>query len=470
MIFLCDDYRFPDVINIPGPPCAVPGGETAGVCQNIFRRNPVHEGEVFHHRNLIMTGKSSVAAHEKNSVFFLTKESDAGEKAVFQYGAGHIARPDGGAQYENTVVILADGIAVWQDSFFGRCYNIQIDGGRNKAQQQDEGKKYNHGRSPFFRLLYHSKAGEEMVNIRERNAGRMMLYDWMKRELVKMERKYPALLQIRSAGRSADGRRILEAALGNDRAPVHVLVQASMHGREYINTKLAVRQLWHSLEHGDMETYPHVCLHVLPMVNPDGVTISQTGINGIRNPGLKRLLQQCKQKDQEARPGIMETKDYWKRWKANARGVDLNRNFSAGWKEYRGPAAPSCQGYKGKQAESEPETQAVLSLHQRYPLACVLSYHSSGKKIFWDYGGSEKARKDQRRLAHLTAAATGYPLVSVRTSGQDQAGCSDYFVLHCEIPAVTIENGEGDCPLKEEEFPAIWQANRDLFQKVMGQY
>jgi g-D-glutamyl-meso-diaminopimelate peptidase len=296
------------------------------------------------------------------------------------------------------------------------------------------------------------------------------LYTWMRQELDSMKRKHPDTLRIGTAGRSADGRCILEAVLGTEKAPVHILIQASMHGREYINTKLAVKQLWRSLEHGDMETYPHVCLHVLPMVNPDGVVISQMGPEGIKSRRLREILEQCRQNDCRSGRETEGGKDYWKRWKANARGVDLNRNFSAGWDSYQGPASPSAWGYRGRYAGSEKETQAVLSIHRRYPLACVLSYHSSGEMIFWDYGGSKETEKLERRLAFLAAEVTGYRLVSVRGGKEDRAGCSDYFVLKEKVPAITIENGRGDCPLEEGELADIWKANRRLWQKVMGQY
>lgn len=47
-------------------------------------------------------------------------------------------------------------------------------------------------------------------------------------------------------------------------------------------------------------------------------------------------------------------------WKANARGVDLNRNYPVSYRaryQKRGS-----EGYTGTHAASEPETRAILSL------------------------------------------------------------------------------------------------------------
>ena len=38
---------------------------------------------------------------------------------------------------------------------------------------------------------------------------------------------------------------------------------------------------------------------------------------------------------------------YARTWKANAAGVDLNRNFDAGWELLDGRSAPSAEGWRG---------------------------------------------------------------------------------------------------------------------------
>lgn len=123
-----------------------------------------------------------------------------------------------------------------------------------------------------------------------------------------------------------------------------------------------------------------LCVHVIPMANPDGVTISQYGPKGIHDKECRQILKQCREADGA------DGRDYWKNWKANARGVDLNRNFDVGWQEFQGSLRPSSERYKGDVPASETETQAILSIPQRYPVVGCMAYHSSGNLVYWDYG------------------------------------------------------------------------------------
>ena len=144
-------------------------------------------------------------------------------------------------------------------------------------------------------------------------------------------------------GLTAQKREIIEVLLGNREAPYHLLIHAAIHGREYLNSALVMRQMEDYLKASDqtacagktgggLRLWRECCFHVIPMVNPDGVARSQI-------PGFRF-------------------------WKANARGVDLNRNFDAGWEEYQGAEEPCGEGYKGEFPGQEPEVQAVLRLQK----------------------------------------------------------------------------------------------------------
>lgn len=300
------------------------------------------------------------------------------------------------------------------------------------------------------------------IEVEYKKMSEACLYEWLKEKLNLLAYRNPERLRVAARAVTADGREILEAVLGSTRCEYHVLIQASIHGREYMNTLLAVQQLEDALKyyHGLTE---QVCFHVLPMTNPDGVVISRQGIGGIRHAGLRKELEQCYQNDLCAGKADKDRGEYWKRWKANARGVDLNRNFDSGWGPFQGASMPSADHYKGPYPGSEPEVEAVLSVAEEYPLACTLSYHSSGNVIYWDYGCGGELLERERKLARLAGRMTGYEQVSSIQDAQDAAGCSDYFVLERGIPSVTIENGSGECPLSMEEYSAIWSANRFLW-------
>ena len=61
-------------------------------------------------------------------------------------------------------------------------------------------------------------------------------------------------------------------------------------------------------------------LIIVPMLNPDGVEIAQHGARGCLHLA-KRIYDLCD--------------GHFERWQANARGVDLNHNFDAGWEKLR---------------------------------------------------------------------------------------------------------------------------------------
>ena len=306
-------------------------------------------------------------------------------------------------------------------------------------------------------------------------------YDEMQQDIVALQAEYPAFMHVRSLGKSVEGRDITEVILGDEGSKYHILIQASMHAREYMNSILVMNQIEDYLQEAAVrgETFclgkegrTDVCFHVIPMVNPDGVTLCQNIKIASQNPLVKCGMNLALGADiittmnQNNSDIFMEDcyLKYIRQWKANARGVDLNRNFDIGWETYTGASEPGPEGYKGSIPASEPETQAILNAACKYNPVCCIAYHSSGNLIYWDYGCQGEIRIRETALATYVSDATGYPLHSTISDATDSAGCSDYFVLKLGIPAVTIENGEKDCPLKSEESEAIYRSNRNLWR------
>lgn len=301
-------------------------------------------------------------------------------------------------------------------------------------------------------------------------------YEQMMADLEEMSNAFPMLMSVEICGTSLDGRNIPEVILGNPDSGRHIFIQASIHAREYINTLLAMKQIEQLLLHhvdGVYEDVPYdellsqACIYILPMSNPDGVTISQMGIDGIRDENLKETLRECYQNDLANGRASGDMDSYWKTWKANARGVDLNRNFDAGWETYEGVSYPSSDHYKGTSPVSEPETKVIVDAVHNCNAGITISYHSTGSVIYWDYGSEGEVHEKDAALSNFVQAVTGYPAVSSIQSSQDAAGCSDYFVLKEGVPSVTIENGYSACPIDIEEFPAIWESNEDLLPALI---
>jgi len=84
----------------------------------------------------------------------------------------------------------------------------------------------------------------------------------------------------------------------------------------------------------------------------------------------------------------------------NAHGVDLNRNFGAGWQPF---GRPWSTYYSGPRPFSEPETRAARALIMRIHPALTIWFHQH-MDVVWAYGRSTAAG---RRYA----AVSGLPLL-----------------------------------------------------------
>ncbi|MDD4125845.1 MAG: M14 family zinc carboxypeptidase, partial [Eubacteriales bacterium] len=109
-------------------------------------------------------------------------------------------------------------------------------------------------------------------------------YSYEETEAALMEFSHRYGIHTDIIGTSAEGRNIYSCILGDINAQYHVLIGAAMHGKEYMNTALLL-DLIEYYTIGEGETYigtplcdyiDGVCFHIIPMINPDGVTISQT--------------------------------------------------------------------------------------------------------------------------------------------------------------------------------------------------
>ncbi|MDD4796906.1 MAG: M14 family zinc carboxypeptidase, partial [Eubacteriales bacterium] len=145
-------------------------------------------------------------------------------------------------------------------------------------------------------------------------------YDRMVQDIARLARDHPDELEVSSLGRSLQGRDIPLMILGPQNASQHVLVQGAIHGPEHMTALLMMAQVDDLLSRRALPR--DTCLHIVPMSNPDGVTISQSAaMTGALRAVYRADLEQGYTQVGEAQ--------YLSLWKANAAGVDLNRNFDA---------------------------------------------------------------------------------------------------------------------------------------------
>lgn len=292
-------------------------------------------------------------------------------------------------------------------------------------------------------------------------------YEEMCEDLGWLSYAYPDRLSYEMAGQSADGRDIPVVLFGNPEAEQTVFVQAAIHGREHLTALLVMEQLEYYAKNYDTESYEgmtyrdifsKVCLLVVPMSNPDGVTISQIGTESIRSEELRSLVESFYERD-----GAGVTRDYfYRRYKANAKGVDLNRNFAYGWEEFGGAKAPAADRYKGTAPGSEPETQILMELTQSRDTAVALSYHATGSVLYWDFGQTGSFREKCLSFVKTVNGLTGYRIVYAASEKQDEAGYCEWAAGICGIPEVTIEIGTVAAPLPITEFAGVWKRNKEV--------
>lgn len=274
-------------------------------------------------------------------------------------------------------------------------------------------------------------------------------YEQMMADLETIANAYPELVALGSIGTSELGRDLPVVILGDVNAEHHVLIHGSIHGREHSCTWLlmALLDYWTGRGIGD---FGDVCFHIIPMVNPDGVTIVQTGELPVE---LKSVY------DWDVAQGYtsLSLEEYASQWKANGKGVDLNRNFDAGWELFEDRGSASSERYKGEEPFSASEAEALRSYTLRYDFDVTVSYHAMGSIIYYEYGSRTDVNAASLDLSRTIGNINGY--LSLGSDGLDAAGYKDWAIDSLGIPSLTIEIGSESAPLKQRELDAVFARN-----------
>lgn len=249
------------------------------------------------------------------------------------------------------------------------------------------------------------------------------------------------------AGKSVCGRPVDVLHIG--RTTDKVLYCAGFHGSEYL-TVLTVLKFFEecaeAMRSGGIvgrykmsDFLKAKGLTVVPCVNPDGVEIALHGSDAAL----------------AYKPLVDKVSDNTDKWKANARGVDVNHNFNAGWKELKrreislNITSPSPTRFGGTHPESEPETRALANLCRRVHFERAFAFHSQGREIYCSFG--KNTPESGFRLAAVLSQASGYRITTpedIATGG----GFKDWFIEYFKKPAFTIEIGSGENPLPLSDF------------------
>jgi protein MpaA len=183
-------------------------------------------------------------------------------------------------------------------------------------------------------------------------------------------------------GHSVRGTKLVAVRIGNPHAKRTGLVVGSIHGDETQGHEIV-----HILRHRYRDARG-VKLWVVKSVNPDGVAANT---------------------------------------RKNARGVDLNRNFSYRW---RGGVPRSSGYYPGPHAFSEPESRAVRRFAKRIEPNVTVWYHQPWGRVLLPCRGPARVQKRYARIARFpTKRCLGERLHGTATSWQNHRLPGRAFVV-----------------------------------------
>ncbi|MCA1064573.1 M14 family zinc carboxypeptidase (plasmid) [Rossellomorea sp. AcN35-11] len=278
-------------------------------------------------------------------------------------------------------------------------------------------------------------------------------YEEMIADIEELKNMYPETIEYKTIGKTNFNRDILAVKVGKGES--NILISGSTHAREWITTVLTMKMIEeYSRSYLNDETIEDVRVRDLlnetsiwfvPMINPDGVTLQQKGLSAFPKSYHTALLN-------------MNNGSYdFRRWKSNAEGIDLNRNYPPAWNDSSSVKEPYWKEYKGQSAFQTKETSAMRDFTYEVRPKNVIAYHSSGRVLYW-------INKDDRAEDYPTvqqfSRITKYPM----KKHLPYRGYTEWFVQEFGgigfTPELAVSVGDREVPLSA--FPSIWDRNKTI--------
>ncbi len=226
-------------------------------------------------------------------------------------------------------------------------------------------------------------------------------YSEILEEFKKYKKQFPNLVEIKSIGKSLEGREIpmLRITPKENRKTKRfvpgIAFLGTHHAREHLSTEIPVHLIRYILQnYSKSQELRNLVnsrdIYFIPMVNPDGAMFDIKG------------------------------KKY-KSWRKNRRnndgssfGVDLNRNYSYLWGTGGSSKSPGSDVYMGPTPFSEPESIAVRDfIQERSNIRILLSFHTFSELILYPWAAKKGSvgGRDQKvfeKMATTMAKWNGY--------------------------------------------------------------
>ncbi|XP_068123849.1 carboxypeptidase B2 [Hyperolius riggenbachi] len=197
--------------------------------------------------------------------------------------------------------------------------------------------------------------------------------------------KHPDMLERIHIGSSYEKRPIYVLKLsGKEKTATNAIwIDCGIHAREWISPAFCLWFVGHAVAFYDADTHmkrllKYTDFYILPVMNVDGYHYSWT---------TNRMWRKNRSKHPDS----------------DCIGVDLNRNFDAGW---CGPGAstnPCKDTYCGRFPESEPEVAAVAGFIRQHQedIKGYITIHSYSQMVLFPYSYKKEKAKDHEELFQL---------------------------------------------------------------------
>lgn len=298
---------------------------------------------------------------------------------------------------------------------------------------------------------------KDFVHIDLLKPKKILSYEEMTYFLQVISLLYPEFTKLAPIGKSVEGKIIYAMRIGNGKK--EVLLDASMHAREHMTTNVLAEMIdTYSIHYENKSIYAgynvrntldQTSIWFVPMMNPDGVTLVQSGAKSLKYGSLATKI---------------NGSSNFNRWKANIRGVDLNDNFSSKWEKIKGGnKKPAYMAYKGPSAFSEPEAKALREFVKNHAFKTYISYHSSGQIMYWFNYQKPAQMKRDKTLASGLSKMTGYKVMPPQYL-PGSGSSADWFIQQTKMPGITLEISPyiGEKPVPLEKWEAIWRQNNKV--------
>ena len=258
-------------------------------------------------------------------------------------------------------------------------------------------------------------------------------YGCLMKDAERLKNQYE--LTTGSAGRSARGRELLWLMAG--RGENTLLMLGTHHGREHITSRYLMDVFEDFLKNAPRELTEKNKFVILPMVNPDGAELSIYGEAAA----------------DESIAAMPKLHGNYAAWKANANGVDLNRNYPCLWeKKMVEIDCPASESYNGPSAASEPEVRAVMEFTEKLAPRLAVTMHTKGEEIYWGDCNTPELWAESLSYAECIARHSGYALLPPsRDPAVYAAGYENWFRERLRRPCILIEAGRYDGPQPFDE-------------------